>query len=325
MTIDTVVLRGRRTGRAGRPRPGFTLIEILVVVAIIALLIAILLPSLKRARESARASVCGHNMRQITSAGVMWMEEAKKNRVPAHRGWSPFVLKMLSGETGNFDCPSNDNPIPIPAVYVSQHRTGFTYPDLATDSAYFRRTSAPVTGGFWQVDMETEADTIGGDADFDDASVYYTPDGQRSASGEAWAKKGSTGRDLLLHFWQGRTLATISGTTAKFRVPMLWGGYGMNLSAAVGGKPWNLLYLDYNDWSAVVEPIFGVKDQVGRVRGDDIRKMGAFRHNGRANVGFLDTHVERLVDSKLTVPADVRAGSIWHPARPPGWVPKSYD
>jgi prepilin-type N-terminal cleavage/methylation domain-containing protein len=47
---------------------GFTLIELLVVVAIIALLIAILLPSLARARELARRSVCGSQLKQIGTA-----------------------------------------------------------------------------------------------------------------------------------------------------------------------------------------------------------------------------------------------------------------
>lgn len=49
---------------------GFTLVELLVVVSIVALLIAILLPSLRQAREAARAAVCGSAMRQV-SIGVI--------------------------------------------------------------------------------------------------------------------------------------------------------------------------------------------------------------------------------------------------------------
>jgi prepilin-type N-terminal cleavage/methylation domain-containing protein len=57
----------RRSGFAG-----FTLVELLVVVAIIALLLGILLPALGRARESAKRSLCGANLRGIMQTMITY-------------------------------------------------------------------------------------------------------------------------------------------------------------------------------------------------------------------------------------------------------------
>ena len=70
-----------------RRTKGFTLIELLVVIAIIALLIAILLPSLARARELSKRTVCGTQLKAIGSAAVMYgNDNAGSWMIPPHKG-----------------------------------------------------------------------------------------------------------------------------------------------------------------------------------------------------------------------------------------------
>lgn len=71
-----------RAAQHDRSTRGFTLIEVLVVVAIIALLLAVLMPSLSKAREQARQVVCLSNLKQILAATGMYQEN--------YDGWFPF-------------------------------------------------------------------------------------------------------------------------------------------------------------------------------------------------------------------------------------------
>jgi prepilin-type N-terminal cleavage/methylation domain-containing protein/prepilin-type processing-associated H-X9-DG protein len=100
-----------------KKRFGFTLIEILVVIAIIAILAAILFPVFARARENARRASCQSNLKQL-GLGIKMYTQDYDERVPPIEinaiadadathpyGWADAVQPYLKS-TQIFQCPS---------------------------------------------------------------------------------------------------------------------------------------------------------------------------------------------------------------------------
>jgi len=86
---------------AARQR-GFSLVELLVVIAIIAVLVGILLPAVQSARETARRTQCGQNLRQIGLAAHL--HDSVKRRLPGslgEQGESCFVQLLPFLEEGS--------------------------------------------------------------------------------------------------------------------------------------------------------------------------------------------------------------------------------
>jgi prepilin-type N-terminal cleavage/methylation domain-containing protein len=81
-------------------KSGFTLVEIMIVVAIIGLLASIAIPNLNKARATAQTNVCINNLRTIAGAKDQWgMEQHKQTSdTPAGSDIQPYLGRTANGE-----------------------------------------------------------------------------------------------------------------------------------------------------------------------------------------------------------------------------------
>jgi type II secretory pathway pseudopilin PulG len=82
----------------------FTILELLVVVAIIGLLLGILLPSLRNAREQARIAKCLANVRNLLTATHAYFTESDERFpfiVKQQNSWNGFTSWSHAGKTSD--------------------------------------------------------------------------------------------------------------------------------------------------------------------------------------------------------------------------------
>lgn len=322
-----------------RPRRGFTLIEVLVVVAIIALLVAILLPALSEARNSAQAAKCQAGLGQGVKSAIMFQVEQRmrKERWSTNFGWGVQSLRMSKGDTEIFQCPSDSRPMPMAPILDRQY-DGNTYHGESGSDSVFNRVWHTATGYELNLQDFLDADTWGFDAETDayDARVTLTnvtSPGQKFANG--FGDKPSAGWRHVFYSHKGKILGTDSFPAQT--LPVMNMSYGANASAGlVGVKGLPILAIEAGKPGVFPERF---TSGAGSFERDVLPQAIRFRHGGRnsrtgfagqeymkvtpgtarvfsatlpgnridgtytardsANAGFLDGHVERMNWSRL--------------------------
>ena len=156
--------------KTSKKQPGFTLVELLVVIAVLALLLSILLPTLRLASSIARQTACMSNLRQLGILSFAYAEEYDQIILPSARnsesqlrypgnqdptlGGPPWyeLLRSAQGLDYNRDnasilhCPADRRDKGYCSYSANRHLMGFTSPRNMDEQMFPVRKKTTIKG-----------------------------------------------------------------------------------------------------------------------------------------------------------------------------------
>jgi len=157
----------------------FTLIELLIVIAIIAILAAMLLPVLARAKESGRKVYCINNLKQLDLACLMYVNE-NNNFYPPRNNTSRWPNRLADNYGGNVNillCPTDLAMFPgsMPATVGSSSSNNVA--DASPRSYFINGWNDYFAGQFATTDWGTlEPDISGVGSGIRQSCIVYQSD-----------------------------------------------------------------------------------------------------------------------------------------------------
>jgi len=124
-------------GMLGKKIKGFSLVEIVFVVAIIGLLLAVALPNFRTARENVHRDICINNLRQIELAKEQWSIENDKDTddpAPTAEDLDSYIKEDIWDEDGDSYKTGHDLVCPLDTASIPTIATSYTINAIGTDA-----------------------------------------------------------------------------------------------------------------------------------------------------------------------------------------------
>lgn len=302
-------------------RGGFSLIEMLVVLAILFILFGIVLSAVQTVRAAGRRTVCLNNLHQIGVASLH-----QRTTTPGSfstSAWKSTLLPYLEGVNKVFNCPDDkdgvsglgDAPAYIqiigPPPYPEFNNTTYVPIDLNGPRRRASNRFPVPAGGGYAIEFEL---TPNSNNDYDDLVILVAPQGDGTL--QITYVLGDGGGTSNFGGWTYNLVdANFNVIMPNFvygqstRAPDAASSYGINGTAArfVGGDSGKLLMVEYRK---------SVAEVVGANSRDQASwpTLSAPRHHKRMNLLYFDGHTGTMLPDDV----DPRVPSL-HDAL---WLPK---